>query len=250
MEGLTECKISIKGNGPNFIRKKNNYNYKNDEEETKLYLLIESFDENKVKTAKEKLKLYLNHNSSEYSNSVKRFNLLQSQKELFNEAACEYCGQRGHKSWACPLNINDRTIEMKCKYCNDKGHPSIDCPNKPKEGLNVADLFKQNFEFNSKKVSDSILCKSINVNDSNKDINGDDKIIAVNSNTYEKMKALNAQKIKLMKKFKSPGVYNNFSNFNSQFSNSFIKEGNAVEYKKPIKNYYNFINNYDFNFKK
>ncbi len=42
-----------------------------------------------------------------------------------NEPACEFCGEKGFKSWNCSMNIFDK-VENKCKFCDDRGHPSCD----------------------------------------------------------------------------------------------------------------------------
>ena len=77
-------------------------------------LILPLLDENSEEYKKMKMALTVNYNS--------------------NEPACEFCGERGHKSWACPMNIGQFSkVEIKCKYCGDKGHPSCDCPFKPVE---------------------------------------------------------------------------------------------------------------------
>lgn len=50
---------------------------------------------------------------------------------LLNEQGCENCGERGHRTWACPLNLGtfDKP-QIQCEICKDKSHPTCDCPYK------------------------------------------------------------------------------------------------------------------------
>ncbi len=59
---------------------------------------------------------------------------------LVNEQGCENCGERGHRTWACPLNLGtfDKP-QIQCEICKDKSHPTCDCPYK--KGENKFNLF-------------------------------------------------------------------------------------------------------------
>ena len=50
---------------------------------------------------------------------------------LVNEQGCENCGEKGHRTWACPLNLGtfDKP-QIQCEICKDKSHPTCDCPYK------------------------------------------------------------------------------------------------------------------------
>ena len=47
---------------------------------------------------------YLNENSQEYK--AAKSAIITQINVNNNEWCCEICGEKGHKSWACPLNIN------------------------------------------------------------------------------------------------------------------------------------------------
>jgi hypothetical protein len=50
---------------------------------------------------------------------------------LVNEFGCENCGERGHRTWACPQNLgNFDKPQIQCAICGDKSHPTYDCPQK------------------------------------------------------------------------------------------------------------------------
>lgn len=50
---------------------------------------------------------------------------------LVNEHGCENCGERGHRTWACPQNLgNFDKPQIQCAICGDKSHPTFDCPQK------------------------------------------------------------------------------------------------------------------------
>jgi len=51
---------------------------------------------------------------------------------LSKDVACENCGEKGHRTWACPLSLNQSwdKANVKCAICGDKSHPTCDCPEK------------------------------------------------------------------------------------------------------------------------
>ena len=51
---------------------------------------------------------------------------------LTKDAGCENCGEKGHRTWACPLSLNQAwdKANVKCAICGDKSHPTCDCPEK------------------------------------------------------------------------------------------------------------------------
>jgi len=75
----------------------------------------------------------LDISSQEYQNNRnKQKTSLELQYGLSRDAGCENCGEKGHRSWACPLNALqswDRA-NVKCSICGDKSHPTYDCPEK------------------------------------------------------------------------------------------------------------------------
>ena len=136
-----------------------------------------------------------------------------------NEWSCEICGEKGHKNWACPLNINQYKAEVVCQYCGDKGHPSMDCPFL--ENLKNKNLEEIKNKKDPKDIQNSILFKGINKNnlkndDKNpgikQDINnlfGDYEASLVNN--YAKFLAANANKNKLLQKkyYRNPSNLDN-----------------------------------------
>ncbi|MCQ2821581.1 MAG: KH domain-containing protein, partial [archaeon] len=132
LEEQSKCKIFIRGKGSNW----NNYNAYNKnyiEDNEPLHICIKGLTDEDIENAEKLLKPLLDPNSEEYKRQ--KLALTISYNSLGNEPACEFCGEKGHKSWACPKNLEQyvNKTEIKCKYCGDKGHPSCDCPFKPPE---------------------------------------------------------------------------------------------------------------------
>ena len=51
---------------------------------------------------------------------------------LSKESGCENCGEKGHRTWACPTSLSQtwKKAIVQCAICNDKSHPTCDCPEK------------------------------------------------------------------------------------------------------------------------
>jgi splicing factor 1 len=151
LENQSKCKISIRGKGSSF---NNTTNYLDEQEP--LHILIQAEKEEELNKGEELILPFLDENSEEYKKA--KMELVLSYNYNNNEPACEFCGERGHKSWACPMNIGQfDKVEIICKFCGDRGHPSCDCPFKPtdeNEGkISELDLLFRNAE-NIKKKSD------------------------------------------------------------------------------------------------
>ena len=147
-----------------------------------------------------------------------------------NEWSCEICGEKGHKSWACPLNINQYKAEVVCQYCGDKGHPSMDCPFI--ENLKNKTIIEENSNKKKNDIQNSILFKGIQKKDnSNKNDIKENNNNEMNNifgtyeeslvNNYAKFLAVNANKNKLLqnKYYRNPSTIP-----------SVMKEGESVTY--------------------
>ena len=229
IQNLSKCKISIKGEGGGWISNSSNSN----KPKEALHLLIEADNEEILKKGIDIILPYLNEKSNEYKTSKSA--LITQINVNNNEWSCEICGEKGHKSWACPLNINQYKAEIKCQYCGDKGHPSMDCPFL--ENLKNKNL-EENIKKDPKDIQNSILFKGI---DKNNLKNNSDKNNERNNlfgeyeetlvNNYAKFLAVNANKNKLLQK----KYYRNTSS-NSTQGNFGVIEGESVNY-----NYYGTI---------
>ena len=227
IQNNSNCKISIRGEGGGW--QTNNQNQNKPKEA--LHLLIEADNDEILQKGISLILPYLNENSQEYK--AAKLALITQINVNNNEWSCEICGEKGHKSWACPLNINQYKAEVVCQYCGDKGHPSMDCPFI--ENLKNKKINEDN-SLNKKKndIQNSILFKGLpkkdNVNKdekNNNNINNEIKNIFGTYeqslvNNYAKFLAVNANKNKMLQKkyYRNP----------SSFANSDIKEGDSITY--------------------
>ena len=222
----TNCKITIKGEGAGWTNNNQNQN----KPKESLHLLVEADNEEVLQKGINTLLPYLNENSQEYK--AAKLALITQINVNNNEWCCEICGEKGHKSWACPLNINQYKAEVVCQYCGDKGHPSMDCPFI--ENLkNKATIEENSNKKNNSSIQNSILFKGVQKNNNNKDGkigNSDNKETKALFGTYEeslvnnyvKFLAANANKNKLLQK-------KYYRNPSSTVSGD-IKEGESVNY--------------------
>ena len=123
LQNKSNCKITIRGEGGGWI---NNNNQNQNKVKESLHLLIEADNEETLQKGIDLILPYLNEKSNEYK--AAKTALITQINVNNNEWCCEICGEKGHKNWACPLNINQYKAEVVCQYCGDKGHPSMDCP--------------------------------------------------------------------------------------------------------------------------
>jgi hypothetical protein len=227
IQNISKCKISIKGEGGGWINT-NNPAHNSSKPKEALHLLIESDNEETLKKGIEIILPYLNEKSEEYKKA--KTALITQINVNNNEWSCEICGEKGHKSWACPLNINQYKAEVVCQYCGDKGHPSMDCPFL--ESLKNKNLEESKNKKDPKDVQNSILIKGINKSNLMKE----DKSMNINNdknnlfgeyeetlmNNYAKFLAVNANKNKILQKkyYRNPSSQENGRAF----------EGEAVNY--------------------
>ena len=230
LQNLSKCKISIKGEGAGWYNTNPSSNINNinqNKPKESLHFLIEADNEENLQKGIELILPYLNEKSNEYKSAK---SALITQINVNNrEWCCEICGEKGHKNWACPLNINQYKAEVVCQYCGDKGHPSMDCPFL--EQLKNKNLEESNNKKDPKDIQNSILFKGINKNKNNPEIKND-----VNNlfgeyeetlvNNYAKFLAENANKNKLLQK----KYYRNNSNSNSIQGNFGTIENQPVNY--------------------
>ena len=212
LQNISKCKISIKGEGGGWINTNNN----NNKPKEALHLLVEADNEEILQKGIELILPYLNEKSDEYKKA--KMALITQINVNNNEWSCEICGEKGHKSWACPLNINQYKAEVVCQYCGDKGHPSMDCPFL--EDLKNKNLEETNNKKDPKDIQNSILFKGINNSnvrneikkqEFNREINnifGDYEANLVNN--YAKFLAISANKSKLLQKkyYRNPSTDN------------------------------------------
>ena len=227
LQNDTHCKITIRGEGGGWINSNQNQN----KPKEALHLLVEADNEETLQKGVNILLPYLNENSQEYK--AAKLALITQINVNNNEWCCEICGEKGHKSWACPLNINQYKAEVVCQYCGDKGHPSMDCPfiEKLKNKTTIEENSKKK---NLNSLQNSILFKGIqkNTGDNKDGNNGKSDIKETKSlfgtyeeslvNNYVKFLAANANKNKLLQKkyYRNPP-----SNVIGD-----IKEGESVNY--------------------
>ena len=133
LEKLSNCKITIRGKGSNWNNNSSFHKNYRDELEP-LHVYIQADNESDLAKGEELILPLLDENSEEYKKMKMALTIQYNNASNSNEPACEYCGEKGHKYWACPANLGQfNKTELKCMYCGDKGHPSIDCPFKPPE---------------------------------------------------------------------------------------------------------------------
>ena len=230
IQAKANCKITIRGEGGGWIS--NNQNNQNKPKES-LHLLIESDNDETLQKGINIILPYLDENSQEYK--AAKMALITQINVNNNEWSCEICGEKGHKSWACPLNINQYKAEVVCQYCGDKGHPSMDCPFI--ENLKNKSIIEENENKKKSDIQNSILFKGIqkkdnlnknetkdnnNYKDMNKEIKNifgtyEESLV----NNYAKFLAVNANKNKLLQN----KYYRNPSSISSN-----VKEGESVKY--------------------
>ena len=228
IQNNSNCKISIRGEGGGW-QANNNQNQNKPKEA--LHLLIEADNDETLQKGINLILPYLNENSQEYK--AAKMALITQINVNNNEWSCEICGEKGHKSWACPLNINQYKAEVVCQYCGDKGHPSMDCPfieNLKNKKINEDNSL--NKKKNANDIQNSVLFKGLpkkdNVNKAEKNENNNNGIGPIFGtygeslvNNYAKFLAVNANKNKMLQK----KYYRNSSVVNSD-----IKEGDSVTY--------------------
>ena len=230
IQNKTKCKITIRGEGGGWTSNNQNPN----KPKESLHLLIEAENDEILQKGIKLILPYLDENSQEYKAS--KMALITQINVNNNEWSCEICGEKGHKSWACPLNINQYKAEVVCQYCGDKGHPSMDCPFI--ENLKNKSIIEENSnkKKNAGDIQNSILFKGIQKNDNLKKDNKDNNMYINNEgksifgtyeeslvNNYAKFLATNANKNKLLqnKYYRNPSPSS---------IPSAMKEGESVTY--------------------
>ena len=224
LQSKSNCKITIRGEGGGWTS--NNQNRPKES----LHLLIESENDETLQKGINLILPYLDENSQEYK--AAKMALITQINVNNNEWSCEICGEKGHKSWACPLNINQYKAEVVCQYCGDKGHPSMDCPFI--ENLKNKAIIEENENKKKSDIQNSILFKGIqkkdnlnktdtkdnNINNEVKNYFGTYEESLVNN--YAKFLAVNANKNKLLqnKYYRNP----------PSSVPSTMKEGESVTY--------------------
>ena len=244
LQNKSNCKITIKGEGGGWI---NNSNQNQNKIKESLHLLIEADNEETLQKGINLILPYLDENSQEYK--AAKMALITQINVNNNEWSCEICGEKGHKSWACPLNINQYKAEVVCQYCGDKGHPSMDCPFI--ENLKNKTIIEENSNKKKNDIQNSILFKPIQKNDnSNKNDLKENNISEVKIifgtyeeslvNNYARFLAVNANKNKLLQN----KYYRNPSTIPST-----MKEGESVnyDYYAAMQEQININNNLNLN---
>ena len=225
LQNKSNCKITIRGEGGGWT---NNNNQNQNKVKESLHLLIEADNEETLQKGINIILPYLDENSQEYK--AAKMALITQINVNNNEWSCEICGEKGHKSWACPLNINQYKAEVVCQYCGDKGHPSMDCPFI--ENLKNKTIIEENSNKKKNDIQNSILFKGIQKKDnSNKNDIKENNNNEMNNifgtyeeslvNNYAKFLAVNANKNKLLqnKYYRNPSTIP-----------SVMKEGESVTY--------------------
>lgn len=270
LEEQSKCKITIRGKGSNW--NSNSSYYKDEQEPLHIHIQADT-DEDLLKGEKLILPL-LDENSEEYKKMKMAITINNGYNN--NEPACEFCGERGHKSWACPMNIGQFTkVDIKCKYCGDKGHPSCDCPFKPIEDnknnmekelnqfLQEIDNFNEHKsipiieqEYKPSDIRKSVLLTGKINTIKNESINDDKKTIIptittkihqntsqsnVLSNTLNNIYSSNYYQPYLTYPMNNPLISNLLHN-NTSIINPNIKQSAPIQY-----NYVNVINQIPFN---
>lgn len=230
LQNLSKCKINIRGEGGGWVNSTNSnqIRYQNKPKEA-LHLFVEADNEETLQKGIDLILPYLNEKSNEYK--AAKTALITQINVSNNEWSCEICGEKGHKNWACPLNINQFKADVVCQYCGDKGHPSMDCPFM--ENLKNKNLEEINNKKDPKDIQNSILFKGINKSNlKNDNKNPEIKKEEVNNlfgdyetslvNNYAKFLAANANKNKLLQKkyYRDPSNITNFG----------VIEGQPVNY--------------------
>ena len=161
IQKTSNCKISIKGEGGGWVN--NSIINRNKPSET-LHILIEGDTEELIQNGINLILPYLDENSDEYKKAKNNYNAIINVKN--NEFSCEICGEKGHKIWACPLNINQYKAEVVCQYCGDKGHPSMDCPFiENLKNKATIEQYSTNKKMNPTDIKNSILFKGVQKNE-------------------------------------------------------------------------------------
>lgn len=244
LENISKCKITIKGEGENWTNQ--SIRNKNKEE---LHILLEANSDIDIQNGINAVMPYLNENSEEYKATKSALIALINKNS--GESACEFCGEKGHSSWYCPLNLVQYRTEVVCKYCGDKGHPSMDCP----LIKDLGDKFIKTAELNenNNNIQNSVLFTGKVKNNEKVENSIENKIFGTYEenlvNNYAKFLAMNANKMKLKNTYlKNPNAtegkavnYNYFGAF-SGISNQFNLNNNS-NYNSTVQDNNNFVSN-------
>ena len=159
LEEQSKCKITIRGKGSNW-NSNSSYQKNYRDEQEPLHVHIQADTDEDLLRGEQLILPLLDENSEEYKKMKMAVTINYGYNN--NEPACEFCGERGHKSWACPMNIGQFTkVDIKCKYCGDKGHPSCDCPLKPVDEKNEKNEMEKELNQFLQEVDDFNEQKSI-----------------------------------------------------------------------------------------
>ena len=139
LEKKSGCRISIRGVGSNWENKSYDKTYH--DENDPLHVLIQADTEEQIRKAIMLIEPILDPFSQEHKLLKEKHRQAIAIQYGFNtETACEYCGERGHKNWGCPLKIASYDqANVKCDICGDKSHPTRDCPERVKPYENEPD---------------------------------------------------------------------------------------------------------------
>jgi splicing factor 1 len=102
LEKKSGCKISIRGEGSNW--NKNGFDKSYHDENEPLHVHLEADTEEQIRKGTALIEPLLDPKSQEHLKQ--RQNQQSALSKLYGlavEHGCENCGERGHKTWACPL---------------------------------------------------------------------------------------------------------------------------------------------------
>jgi hypothetical protein len=137
LEKASGCKISIRGVGSNW--NSNSFEKSYHDEMESLHVHIEADTEEKLRKGISIIQPLLDPFSEEHlKHKQKQKMAVANILGLIVQTGCENCGEKGHRTWACPMYFgNFEKAEVMCAICKDKSHPTVDCPER--ETLEKAD---------------------------------------------------------------------------------------------------------------
>ncbi|CAD8173594.1 unnamed protein product [Paramecium octaurelia] len=123
LEGKTGCKISVRGKGSSNTKK---VDWDMDD---KLHVLIQADNDEQLQQGVIEIEKILSGNQEDEQARNAR---LQGQviATVLRDDFCEYCHEKGHRTYACPTKIPFEKARVKCEICHEFSHPTSDCPQK------------------------------------------------------------------------------------------------------------------------
>jgi hypothetical protein len=125
LENETGCRICVRGRN---ATKGRIYNKLENDENDALHVLITADDEESLAKGVEKVQQVLNLGAENQKNALMQYTAMNI---VLKNEWCETCGEKGHKSLACPYRtvIGEKKKKILfCSHCKEHSHSTFDCP--------------------------------------------------------------------------------------------------------------------------